>query len=165
MFWGRYENYTGRNRPLLMVFEEAHSYLPRGEKSTHIYGYARKAVEKVFKEGRKFGIGSMIISQRPSEISETILAQVGTIIALRLTNSSDKGYVMSASPNNTTSLIELLPSLRIGEAIIVGEAIQIPTRVRIELVEPRPDSRDPNVAECWNKSYTVREDSYKKNCH
>lgn len=162
MFWGRYEDYTGRNRPLLMVFEEAHSYLPRGEKNTHIYGYARKSVEKIFKEGRKFGIGSMIISQRPSEISETILAQVGTFIALRLTNSSDKSYVMSASPNNTISLIELLPSLRIGEAIIVGEAIQIPTRVRIELVEPRPDSRDPNVVECWNKSYTVREDSYKK---
>lgn len=162
MFWGRHEHYTGRNRPLLMVFEEAHSYLPRGEKSTHIYGYARKSVEKIFKEGRKFGIGSMIISQRPSEISETILAQVGTIIALRLTNSSDKGYVMSAAPNNTTSLIELLPSLRIGEAIIVGEAIQIPTRVRIGLVEPRPDSKDPNVVECWNKTYTVHENSYKK---
>ena len=90
MYWGRNEKYTGRNRPLLMVYEEAHSYLPKSESSSHIYGYARKAVEKIFKEGRKFGIGSIVVTQRPSEISETILAQVGTFIALRLTNSSDK---------------------------------------------------------------------------
>lgn len=64
MYWGRFEEYTGRNRPLLMIYEEAHSYLPRTEKSANIYGYARKAVEKIFKEGRKFGIGAMVITQR-----------------------------------------------------------------------------------------------------
>ncbi|GAA4309106.1 ATP-binding protein [Compostibacter hankyongensis] len=161
MYWGRFEGYTGRNRPLLMVYEEAHSYLPRSEKSSHIYGYARKAVEKIFKEGRKFGIGAMVVTQRPSEISETILAQVGTFIALRLTNSGDKGTVQSSAPNNMNSLIELLPSLRIGEAIVVGEAINIPSRVRIEIVEPRPSSNDPNLVDSWKKTFVPNKDNYK----
>jgi len=161
MYWGRYEEYTGRKRAILMVFEEAHSYLPKNESSAHIYGYARKAVEKIYKEGRKFGVGAMVVTQRPSEISETILAQVGTFIALRLTNSSDKNNVQSASPNNMSSLMELLPSLRIGEAIIVGEAINIPSRVRIELVEPRPSSNDPKLVEGWMKKFSVNVEHYK----
>jgi hypothetical protein len=162
MYWGRFEEYTGRNRPLLMVFEEAHSYLPRNESSAFIYGYARKAVEKIYKEGRKFGVGAMVVTQRPSEISETILAQVGTFIALRLTNSSDKNTVQSSAPNNMNTLIELLPSLRIGEAILVGEAINIPTRVRIELIEPRPSSSDPKLVESWKKPFKSKKDAYKK---
>jgi hypothetical protein len=143
MYWGRNEEYTGRNRPIQMIFEEAHSYLPNNESSTNVY--AKKSVERIFKEGRKFGVGAMVVSQRPSEISETILSQVGTFIALRLTNNGDKGRVQSAAPNNMSSLIELLPSLRIGEAIVIGEAIKVPTRVRIGLVTPRPDSKDPVV--------------------
>ncbi|MFW5872051.1 MAG: ATP-binding protein [bacterium] len=161
MYWGRFEKYTGRNRPLLMVYEEAHSYLPKSERSSHIYGYARKAVEKIFKEGRKFGIGAMVVTQRPSEISETILAQVGTFIALRLTNSGDKNTVQSAAPNNMNSLIELLPSLRIGEAIVVGEAINIPSRVRIKLVEPRPSSNDPKLVKSWKKIFESNKENYK----
>ncbi|MDD5736701.1 MAG: DUF853 family protein [Candidatus Omnitrophica bacterium] len=161
MYWGRNEEYTGRNRAILMVFEEAHSYLPKNEGSSHIYGYARRSVEKIYKEGRKFGVGAMVVTQRPSEISETILAQVGTFVALRLTNSSDKNNVQSASPNNMNSLMELLPSLRIGEAIIVGEAINIPSRVRIELVEPRPSSNDPKLVEGWKKKFAVKVEHYK----
>ncbi|MBU0579636.1 MAG: ATP-binding protein, partial [Candidatus Margulisbacteria bacterium] len=154
------EEYTGRNRGLLMVYEEAHSYLPRSERSSYIYGYARKAVEKIYKEGRKFGIGAMVVTQRPSEISETILAQVGTFIALRLTNSSDKNNVQSSAPNNMNSLIELLPSLRIGEAIVVGEAINIPSRVRINLVEPRPSSNDPKLVAGWERKYEIKGKHY-----
>jgi DNA helicase HerA-like ATPase len=161
MYWGRFEKYTGRNRPLLMVYEEAHSYLPKSEKNSNVYGYARKAVEKIFKEGRKFGIGAMVVTQRPSEISETILAQAGTFIALRLTNSGDKGTVESSAPNNMSSLMELLPSLRIGEAIIVGEAINIPSRVRIELVEPRPSSNDPALVTAWTMTFVPNDNNYK----
>lgn len=161
MYWGRHESYTGRQRPILMVYEEAHSYLPKSEASSHVYGYSRKAVEKIFKEGRKFGVGAMIVSQRPSEISETILAQVGTFIALRLTNSSDKGQVKSAAPNNMSALVDLLPSLRVGEAVVIGEAIQIPTRVRISLVEPRPDSNDPDIILSWKRKFKPSEENYK----
>ncbi|MBM9604115.1 ATP-binding protein [Desulfopila inferna] len=162
MYWGRNESYTGRNRPLLMVYEEAHSYLPKTETSPNIYGYARKAVEKLFKEGRKFGIGAMVITQRPSEISQTILAQVGTFIALRLTNSSDKSTVQSAAPNNMTTLMDLLPSLRIGESIIVGESINIPSRVKIELMEPRPSSNDPDLVNSWTKEFKANKKNYTK---
>jgi hypothetical protein len=161
MYWGRFDEYTGRSRPLLMVYEEAHSYLPKSERTLNVYGYARKAVEKIFKEGRKFGIGAMVVTQRPSEISETILAQVGTFIALRLTNSGDKNTVQSSAPNNMNSLIELLSSLRIGEAIIVGEAINIPSRVKINLVDPRPSSNDPDLSKAWNKSFVLDKNDYK----
>ncbi len=162
MYWGKNESYTGRQRPLLMVYEEAHSYLPNNSEEKGIFGYARKAVEKIYKEGRKFGIGSMVITQRPSEISHTILAQVGTYIALRLTNASDKSTVSASAPNNMTSLMDLLPSLRIGEAVVVGESIKVPSRVKIPQVEPRPSSNDPDVSTSWQQEVTLSEDNYKQ---
>lgn len=158
MFWGRNEPYTGRQRPLFMAFEEAHSYLNKSGDNN----YARDAVERIFKEGRKFGVGAMIISQRPSEIAETILAQVGTFIALRLTNSSDQSIVKSSAPDNLISLIDLLPSLRTGEALVVGEAVTIPSRVRIPLQTPRPTSEDPKLVECWRKTFSQDDEDYKK---
>jgi uncharacterized protein len=157
MFWGRNDSYTGKNRPLLLAYEEAHSYLGKSEANS----YSKSAVEAVFKEGRKFGVGAMVISQRPSEISETILAQVGTFIALRLTNSGDQSIVKSSAPDNLISLIDLLPSLRTGEAIIVGEAIKIPSRVRIKLNSPRPTSDDPKLVEGWSKDHKPDAGNYK----
>ena len=144
-----------------MIYEEAHTYLPKNQDSRYIYGYARKSVEKIFKEGRKFGIGSIVITQRPSEISDTILAQVGTTIALRLTNSSDQGTVKATAPNNMTGLMELLPTLRVGECIVVGDAVKIPSRVRIQEFEPRPSSNDPDVISSWSKEATKEEDKYR----
>jgi len=157
MFWGRLEDYTGKNRPLLLAYEEAHTYLNKNDNNS----YSKKAVERIFKEGRKFGVGAMVITQRPSEISETILAQVGTLIALRLTNSSDQGIVKSTAPDNLNSLIDLLPSLRIGEAVIVGESIKIPSRVRVKLNNPRPSSEDPKLVENWSKDFKQNEENYK----
>jgi hypothetical protein len=157
MFWGRNETYTGKQRPLLLAYEEAHTYLGKNDKSN----YSKMAVEKVFKEGRKFGVGALVISQRPSEISETILAQIGTLFALRLTNSGDQAIVKSSAPDNLSSLMDLLPSLRIGEAVIAGEAIKIPSRVRLKLNEPRPTSDDPKLVESWSKAHTPHVDNYK----
>lgn len=158
MFWGKNEEYTGRNRPLLIAYEEAHSYLGKNDNAQ----YAKIAVERIFKEGRKFGVGAMVISQRPSELSETILAQVGTYLALRLTNSSDQAIVKSMAPDNMNSLINLLPSLRIGEAVILGEAITIPSRVKLPLQNPRPDSSDPDLVDAWSKEFDENNDYYKK---
>jgi len=157
MFWGRNELYTGRNRPLLLAYEEAHTYLNKNDHSS----YSKIAVERIFKEGRKFGVGALVVSQRPSEISETILAQVGTLIALRLTNSSDQSIVKSSAPDNLNSLIDLLPSLRTGEAVIVGESIKIPSRIRVKLNHPRPTSEDPKLVESWNKTHDTSEENYK----
>jgi DNA helicase HerA-like ATPase len=157
MFWGRDEAYTGRQRPLLLAYEEAHSYLNKNDESN----YSKQAVEQIFKEGRKFGLGALVISQRPSEISETILAQVGTYIALRLTNSGDQGIVKSSAPDNLNTLIDLLPALRTGEAIIVGEAIKIPSRVRVRLNNPRPTSEDPKLVAAWKNAFPEGPDDYK----
>jgi len=157
MFWGRNESYTGKNRPILLAFEEAHTYLDGNDANS----YAKGAVERIFKEGRKFGVGALVISQRPSEISETILAQIGTIIALRLTNSGDQSIVKTSAPDNLSSLIDLLPSLRIGEAVIVGESIKIPSRVRVKLNTPRPTSEDPKLVECWSSEHKTERDHYK----
>lgn len=158
MFWGRNETYTGRKRPILLAFEEAHTYLNKNDNNS----YSKIAVERIFKEGRKFGIGALVISQRPSEISETILSQVGTLIALRLTNSSDQSIIKSSAPDNLNTLMNLLPSLRIGEAIIVGEAIEIPSRVRLKLNMPRPSSEDPKLVECWQAEHKKNIEHYKE---
>ncbi|MCX6250319.1 MAG: DUF853 family protein [Bacteroidetes bacterium] len=157
MFWGRSETYTGKKRPLLLAYEEAHTYLNKNDSSS----YSKQAVEQVFKEGRKFGLGALIISQRPSEISETILAQVGTYVALRLTNSGDQSIVKASAPDNLNSLIDFLPALRTGEAIIVGEAIKIPSRVRIKLNNPRPTSDDPKLVEAWKTAHPENTENYK----
>ncbi|MFR9234327.1 MAG: ATP-binding protein [Eisenbergiella massiliensis] len=121
----------------------------------------RLQLREFLKKWRKFGVGAMVISQRPSEISETILAQIGTFIALRLTNSTDQSIVKSMAPDNMNSLINLLPSLRIGEAVVVGEAIRIPSRIRLPIQNPRPDSADPKLFECWNKELEINDENYK----
>ncbi|MEZ5026732.1 MAG: DpnII family type II restriction endonuclease [Chitinophagales bacterium] len=121
--------------------------------------YKKEVSNTVFPE--IISLGALVISQRPSEISETILAQVGTYIALRLTNSSDQSIVKSSAPDNLNSLIDLLPALRTGEAIIVGEAIKIPSRVRIKLNNPRPTSDDPKLVEAWKKAHPENGENYK----
>ena len=110
-------------------------YLNKGDNTS----YSKDAVEKVFKEGRKFGLGALVISQRPSEISETILAQVGTFMALRLTNSGDQSIVKNSAPDNLNS----------------------PSRVRIKLNVPRPTSDDPKLVEKWLESHPENEENYK----
>ncbi len=142
IFWARNLPEGGRLRPLLMVLEEAHAYLSK-ENS----GSAAAAVRRIAKEGRKYGVGMMIVSQRPSEIDSTILSQCGTMFAMRLANDIDRAHVTGATSDNLKGLFEMLPILRTGEAIIVGEAVSLPVRT---LITPppsdrRPDSYDPNV--------------------
>lgn len=142
LFWARNIPEGGRLRPLMLVLEEAHAYL--GPK--HV-GAAGDAVRRIAKEGRKYGVGVMIVSQRPSEIDPTILSQCGTIFAMRLANEVDRGQIVGAASDNLKGLFDMLPSLRTGEAIIVGEAVSLPMRT---LIEPpaknrRPDSEDPRV--------------------
>lgn len=152
MFWGRDLNGVGRQRPLLIVYEEAHGYLPKGGVAQFIAGYAIRAVRRIFKEGRKYGIGAIVVSQRPSELDETILSQCGTFFALRLSNSDDQARVKSAVPDALAGLIDILPALRTGEALILGEAVKIPSRVRLPLIEPRPKSDDPEPTKQWKMS-------------
>lgn len=149
LFWAREKSEGGTRRPLLVVMEEAHRYL-----SAEADGAARSMVQRIVKEGRKFGIGAMIVSQRPVEVDETILSQCGTFIALRLSNTSDRGKVQAALPDNLAGIVESLPVLRTGEAIIVGEAARLPIRCRVTLPaeENRPNSNDPEVARHWQSA-------------
>jgi DNA helicase HerA-like ATPase len=149
--WGKNLNTGMRNRPLLVVLEEAHRYLSKKED-----GLAKQMVQRIAKEGRKFGIGAMVVSQRPSEIDETILSQCGTIIALRINNATDRGIVKSAMSEGLAGIIDSLPVLRTGEAIIVGESAKLPTRCRISLLPPNryPNSRDPAVTTSWTQDRT-----------
>ncbi|WP_050759248.1 ATP-binding protein [Pseudooceanicola batsensis] len=149
MFWGRNLPEGGRNRPQLVVMEEAHRYLGRDANNP-----ARDMVQRIVKEGRKFGVGAMLVSQRPSEIDETILSQCGTQFALRLSNNADQGKVKAALPDSLSGLVDTLPVLRTGEAIIMGEAARLPIRCRINLPpeDERPSSADPKVSEAWAKA-------------
>ena len=143
VFWARDLPEGGRERPLLVVLEEAHAYLAKENSAS-----AAVAVRRIAKEGRKYGVGMMIVSQRPSEIDTTILSQCGTIFALRLANDTDRGHIAGAASDNLKGLFDMLPVLRTGEAIIVGEAVSLPVRTLITPppLNRRPDSFDPTVA-------------------
>lgn len=142
LFWSRNLSQGGRHRPLLIVMEEAHIYL-----NDNFKGMASKIVQRIVKEGRKYGIGAMIVSQRPSEIDPTILSQCGTFFALRLTNATDRSHITSAISDNLDGLTSMLPILRTGEAIILGEAVKLPMRTSIKPPPKnrRPDSQDPII--------------------
>ena len=142
LFWARNLPEGGRERPLFLVLEEAHTYLGREQS-----GPAAAAVRRIAKEGRKYGVGMMLVSQRPSEIDPTILSQCGTLLAMRLANDTDRGQVAGAASDNLKGLFDMLPILRTGEAIIVGEAVSLPIRTLIDPPEKhrRPDSEDPRI--------------------
>lgn len=146
--WGRNLAVGMKEKPLLLVLEEAHRYLSR-ESS----GFAKSMVKRIAKEGRKFGLGLMLVSQRPSEIDETILSQCGTLIALRINNDSDRSRVKSALSDGISGIIDSLPVLRTGEAVIAGESARLPMRCKFRLPKPDryPDSVDPAVSENWIK--------------
>ena len=153
LFWGRNLSEGGRERPLLVVLEEAHQYLGQGDK-----GPAAVAARRIVKEGRKYGVGAMIVSQRPSEVDTTILSQCGTIFAMRLSNTSDRAHVRGVVTDNLEGLLNGLPVLRTGEVIVVGEAVHLPVRALVSMPRPnrRPDSLDPLVYEAkgpggWNR--------------
>ena len=133
--------------PILIVFEEAHTYLSMAGKSKA----ARKTVERIAKEGRKYGVSSMIVSQRPAEISETITAQCNNFIAMRLLNPNDQEYVRKLVPDTLSNFIDILPTLQQGEAFIIGDAVAIPTRVNVDMPSPRPASGDIKFFEKWQK--------------
>ena len=146
LFWSREKTEGGVERPLLIVMEEAHRYLT--ERSGHL---AVDVVQRIVKEGRKYGVGAMIVSQRPSEVNETILSQCGTFFALRLSNPEDRARVRGTLPEGLAGLLDVLPILRTGEAVVTGEAAKLPMRCRVALParEFRPRSEDPLVSTKW----------------
>jgi DNA helicase HerA-like ATPase len=157
MFWGQNSPVGGRKQPLLIALEEAHNYLRSGEHSI-----ASRTVQRIAKEGRKYGVGLLLVTQRPSELDETVLSQCGTIVALRMNNTKDRGYVAAAIQDELQTIVDLLPSLRTGEGIISGEGVSIPSRVQFYKLSNAPKSADPEVTKEWSGTYTQNENDYKQ---
>lgn len=136
-------------RPILLVCEEAHRYVPA--ERLDVFGTARKNLERIAKEGRKYGVSLGLISQRPSDLSEAVLSQCGTIISMRLNNERDQLFVRSAISEGARGFLDAIPSLRNRECIICGEGAAVPMRVRIDTLAPehRPASDDPVFSTSW----------------
>ena len=146
--WSR----TEAQRPLLLVCEEAHRYVPKDENAD---GQAvRKILERIAKEGRKYGVSLGLITQRPSDLAEGVLSQCGTIISMRLNNDRDQACVRAAMPEGARGFLDAIPALRNRECIVCGEGVAIPIRVRFDDLEPekRPASSDPSFARLWRES-------------
>jgi len=136
--------------PILFVCEEAHRYVPNHGEAQ--YKEAQEAVRRIAKEGRKYGLGLMLISQRPSDVESTVLSQCNSWIILRLTNSSDQEHVAKFLPDSLTGLTKMLPSLTRREAIFVGEAAALPSRIKIKELndDQLPDSNDISFSKGWS---------------
>jgi hypothetical protein len=143
-----YWNPRRRDFPILLVCEEAHQYIP-SEVGDHQHAGSRREMERIAKEGRKYGVGLCVVSQRPTELSETVLSQCSNFICLRTTNPQDQDYVRKLMPEGEQDLADVLTTLRRGEALAVGEAIPLPTRFNLYPPDPAPASGDAPVAEAW----------------
>jgi hypothetical protein len=146
--WSR----TEPQRPMLLVCEEAHRYVPKSETGD---GQAvRKILERIAKEGRKYGVSLGLITQRPSDLAEGVLSQCGTIISMRLNNDRDQACVRAAMPEGARGFLDAIPALRNRECIACGEGVAIPIRVRFDDLEPekRPASADPSFAALWRET-------------
>ncbi|OJX90797.1 MAG: DNA helicase [Paludibacter sp. 47-17] len=157
LFWGQNLPNGGKEQPLFIVLEEAHNYLKAGENSI-----SSRAVQSIAKEGRKYGVGLALVTQRPSELDETVLSQCGTIIALRMNNSKDRGHIRSSIQDELQTMVDLLPSLRTGEGIISGEGVKIPSRVQFYKLANAPKGSDPLVSMKWMEEKNVEVEDYNK---
>jgi len=137
--------------PLLLVCEEAHRYIPRVEDAG--FGPTRKAISRIAKEGRKYGVSLCLVTQRPSEISESILSQCSTLFALRMSNEQDQTFVQRALPESALGFLATLPALRAQEAIVVGEGVTVPMRVHFDDLPPdkRPRSEATAFSAGWQE--------------
>ena len=138
---------AAQRHPSLLVFEEAHNYIPRIEQGKH---FAKTAVERVAKEGRKYGVSAMVISQRPSELSETVLAQCNSFIVMRLSNPEDQKYVSKVVGDHFAGVIQMLPVLRPGEAFVIGDSVLMPMRTLVTKPSPTPLSGNLDFFKFWS---------------
>ncbi len=142
--WSRNEP----QRPILLVCEEAHRYIPAGDDQTNSVG---RILGRIAKEGRKYGVSLGLITQRPSDLAEGVLSQCGTIIAMRLNNERDQAFVRAAMPEGARGFLDSIPALRNRECIICGEGVAIPIRVCFDALaeNKRPASGDPLFSQLW----------------
>lgn len=137
--------------PVLLVYEEAHKYVPNNDLAK--YRASRESIERITKEGRKYGVSLMLASQRPSEISETIFSQCNNFLSLRLTNPADQNYVKRLLPDTLGSIVDKMPVLKAGESLLIGDAVILPSIVQVEPCEPKPSSNDIPYLQLWKEEW------------
>jgi DNA helicase HerA-like ATPase len=139
-----------KRHPVALVCDEAHIYLPR-EKGNPNQERAVESFEKIAKEGRKYGVALLVISQRPSDVSATILSQCNNVVALRLTNAQDQEAVRKVMPESLAGFMDMLPILDIGEALVVGDAVLLPSRICVNLPSELPLSATVDFWSKWSR--------------
>ena len=135
--------------PVLVVCEEAHRYIPAGFPQG--FAAATRAISRIAKEGRKYGVALGLVTQRPSELAPGALTQCGTLFALRMSNEQDHRFVANALPEGTRALVDSLPALRRQEAVVMGEGVAVPMRIRFDDLPPehRPCSTSARFSQLW----------------
>ena len=162
----KYWDLDPENIPLNLILEEAHTYIP--EDSDSKFNISKERVERIAKEGRKYGIGLTVVTQRPSNVSTTVLSQCGTYISLRLTNDLDQNKIKRLLPDTLAGQVDFLPSLRDGEAFVSGDSINLPRKVQFREPNPMPSSNDVRYHKSWkigkpaNYSLKALVDSWQK---
>lgn len=152
-YYSKNKHQSGKQNdiPFMIVCEEAHNYIPQNGGAE--YNASKKSLERIAKEGRKYGLSLMVVSQRPSEVSETIFSQCNNFVVLRLTNFNDQNCVKRLLPDNNSSLVESLPSLSAGEALVVGDATTIPALIKMDMPDPKPKSDNIDFYSEWNNDW------------
>ncbi|MCO8146896.1 ATP-binding protein [Rhodovulum tesquicola] len=143
---------SAQRHPIAIMCDEAHLYIPERQRADSSDSVSVEIFERIAKEGRKYGIGLVVISQRPAEVSRTVLSQCNNVIAMRLTNGEDQSVIKRLLPDSLGSFGDLLPVLDVGEALVVGDASLLPTRVRIAEPTMRPDSQTVAFWDRWNET-------------
>ena len=147
------ENNKKHDIPILLVLEEAHKYVPKSELAR--FKASKNSIERIAKEGRKYGVTLLLASQRPSEISETIFSQCSNFIAMRLTNPDDQNYIRRILPDTFGNLTSNLSSLQTGEALLMGDATILPSLVKIDITSQPPSSSDIPYLKIWKNKWEL----------
>jgi DNA helicase HerA-like ATPase len=146
-YWHRRAHKT--RFPIAVFADEAHIYLNDGDPATEA---AKHSAERIAKEGRKYGISLTAISQRPREVSATILSQCNSFLCLRISNPDDQSYVKSLLPDSVRGITSMFSTLRRGECILLGDSVMMPTRIKIDPPKPAPVSDDVSFYKSWNEA-------------
>ncbi len=140
-----------KRHPISLICDEAHLYIPSRAESSAVDQAAVASFERIAKEGRKYGVGLVVVSQRPAEVNRTVLSQCNNFVAMRLTNAEDQAVIRRLLPDSLGGFSDLLPILDIGEALVVGDCSMLPSRIRIEEPRTKPASATVNFWDEWSK--------------
>ncbi|NDK37553.1 ATP-binding protein [Pseudoxanthomonas gei] len=138
-----------RRTPVTLLCDEAHLYLPVRDDADAVQRQALGAFERIAKEGRKYGFSLLVVSQRPSDVSKTILSQCNNFLSLRLTNETDQGVIKRLMPDSLSGLTSILPLLDTGEALMLGDAVLLPSRIKLDMPAIAPDSATRDFWREW----------------